>query len=81
MAQQAYNKAIVWSKNGCGFCVSAKRLLEARNIPYEERNISKGEWSKADLLKAVPDAKTVPQVFLDEELIGGYDKLLVKLGG
>ena len=71
-------KAIVWSKDQCPYCVQAKALLESRGIEYEERNINNG-WDKDDLLTAVPGARTVPQIFLDEELVGGFNELRKRL--
>jgi len=71
-------KAIVWSKNQCPYCVQAKALLESRGIEYEERNINNG-WDKEDLLAAVPTARTLPQIFLDEELVGGFTELRKRL--
>lgn len=68
-------RAIVWSKDYCPYCVNAKALLDSKGIVYEERNISQGNWTKEQLLEAVPGARTVPQIFLDGELIGGYDQL------
>ena len=67
-------KAIVWSKNQCPFCDQAKNLLKMKGIEFEERNVSK-DWTKEQLLEAVPTARTVPQIFLDEELIGGFTEL------
>lgn len=72
-------KAIIWSRDNCPYCVEAKRLLECSNISYEERNISSNTWTKEQLLQAVPDAKTVPQIFLGEEYIGGYTDLAKQL--
>jgi len=71
-------KAIVWSKDQCPDCVQAKALLESRGIEYEERNINNG-WDKEDLLAAVPTARTLPQIFLDEELVGGFTELRKRL--
>ena len=71
-------KAIVWSKYNCPYCDQAKALLTQRNIAYEERKIGDG-WTKEELLEAVPTARTVPQVFLEEEYIGGYQELKLKL--
>ena len=71
-------KAIVWSKDQCPYCDQAKALLKSRNIEFEERNIMHG-WSKEQLLEAVPNARTVPQIFLDEELVGGFTELRTKL--
>lgn len=71
-------KAIVWSKDSCPFCVQAKALLESRGIEYEERNVSQA-WTREQLLEAVPNARTLPQIFLDEELVGGFTELRKKL--
>ena len=66
--------AIVWSKNSCTFCDQAKNLLRMKGIEYEERNLST-DWTKEQLLEAVPTARTVPQIFLDGLLIGGFTEL------
>jgi glutaredoxin len=66
--------AIVWSKNSCPFCDQAKALLKMKGIEFEERNVSK-DWTKEQLLEAVPNARTVPQIFLDDKLIGGFTEL------
>jgi glutaredoxin len=71
-------KAIIWSKDSCPYCVRAKSLLESKGIEFEERKIGSG-YTKEDLLEAVPTARTVPQIFLDGELVGGYDQLKVRL--
>ena len=71
-------KAIVWSKDQCPFCVQAKALLESRGIEYEERNVSR-DWTKEQLLEAVPNARTVPQIFLGVELVGGFNELRQRL--
>ena len=73
-------KAIVWSKDACPFCDQAKNLLKLKGIEYEERNISR-DWTREQLLEAVPDARTVPQIFLDDQLIGGFTELRKHLKG
>jgi glutaredoxin len=71
-------KAIVWSKDQCPYCDQAKALLTSRNIEFEERNVSHG-WTREQLLEAVPNARSVPQIFLDEELVGGFTELRQRL--
>ena len=73
-------KAIVWSKDHCPFCDQAKNLLKLKGIEYEERNINH-DWTREQLLEAVPTARTVPQIFLDNELIGGFTELRKHLQG
>jgi glutaredoxin len=71
-------KAIVWSKDHCPYCDQAKALLKLKGIEYEERNVSH-DWTREQLLEAVPNARTVPQIFLDEELVGGFTELRKRL--
>jgi glutaredoxin len=71
-------KAIVWSKYNCPYCEQAKGLLKMKGIEFEEKKIGDG-YTKEDLLEAVPTARTVPQIFLDGELIGGFSELKSKL--
>jgi glutaredoxin 3 len=67
-------KATVWSKYNCPYCDQAKALLKQKGIEFEERKIGDG-YTKEDLLEAVPTARTVPQIFLGEELVGGFTEL------
>jgi len=67
-------KAIIWSKYHCPYCDQAKALLTQKGISFEERKIGDG-YSKEELLEAVPTARTVPQIFIDDQLIGGFTEL------
>jgi glutaredoxin len=73
-------KAIVWSKDNCTYCVQAKQLLTIKGIEYEEKKIGES-YTREDLLEAVPSAQTLPQIFLDDELIGGFTQLRARLVG
>lgn len=73
-------KAVVWSKEDCSFCEQAKKLLQQKGIEFEERKIGEG-YTREDLLAAVPTARTVPQIFLNEDYVGGYTELRKKLIG
>lgn len=66
--------AEVFTKPGCPYCVAAKQLLVKRNIPYVERDITRRDhWD--EIKSRVPGFRTVPQVFLDGQHIGGFDDL------
>ena len=65
---------IVWSKKGCTYCEYAKTLLRTKHIQYEERVIGEG-WTKDQLLEAVPNARSVPQILDGDIYVGGYDDL------
>lgn len=73
-------KAIVWTKDHCPYCEQAKTLLTQRGIAYEERRIG-ADYTREQLLEAVPTARTVPQIFLDDQHIGGFAELRQHLQG
>ena len=64
----------MWSKVQCPYCDMAKALLKSKEIVFEERVIGLN-WSREQLLEEVPQARTVPQIILRGEYIGGYDQL------
>ncbi len=67
-------KAIVWSKYHCPYCDQAKALLKSKGISFEERKIGDG-WTKEELLESIPTARTVPQIIINDNLIGGFTEL------
>jgi len=69
---------IVYSKPLCPYCDMAKALLKQKSIVFEEKIVGV-DVTREQLLEAVPNAKTVPQIFLNGELIGGYEQLKSKL--
>jgi glutaredoxin 3 len=70
---------ILWSKYYCTYCDQAKALLTQKGIPFEERKIGDG-WSKEELLESVPTARTVPQIIINGQSIGGFNELKEYLG-
>ena len=68
------NSVVVWSKDGCPFCDRAVSLLESKGIDFELRKIGE-DWTKEQLLEAVPNARTVPQIVIDGNQIGGFTEL------
>ena len=71
-------KAVIWSKYNCPYCDQAKALLKQKGIAFEEKKIGDG-YTKEELLEAVPTARTLPQIILDDELIGGFTELRARL--
>lgn len=65
---------IVWSKASCPLCVQAKHLLKTREIEFEERVIGT-DWTREQLLEVAPEARSVPQIFIDDVCIGGFNEL------
>jgi len=78
--------AVVYSKENCPYCSKAKILLNNMGIVYDEFIIgdsSSGKvlldnqhWTtREELLEVAPNARTVPQIWLDGDHIGGYTEL------
>jgi len=63
----------VFSRPGCPHCVRAKGLLRDAGLEFEELVLNRDYTDQT--LRAVADATTYPQVFVDGELIGGADEL------
>ena len=65
----------IYTKIDCGYGYRAKRLLDSKGVEYVEHDITLGGPHKAEMLERKPDARTVPQIFIDGEPIGGSDDL------
>jgi glutaredoxin 3 len=68
----------IYTKPSCSYCNQAKRLLESNNIPYTEHKLNV-HFTREQLLKLFPTAKTYPVVVIDGFNIGGYTELNEKL--
>jgi len=63
----------IFTRPGCEYCAKAKGMLTDAGIPYEELVLNRDYTDRS--LRAVAGASSVPQVFINGELIGGSDKL------
>ena len=59
----------------CNYCEAAKRLLARNNAPYSEIDISKVDGAMDEMIKKANGKRTIPQIFFDEDHIGGYQEL------
>jgi len=66
--------AVVWSQANCLACNQAKNLLDIKGIPYQVKMLGENA-TKQELLEAVPGARSVPQIFLNGEYVGGLPEL------
>jgi glutaredoxin 3 len=65
---------VVYSTNSCGYCVRAKALLSKLGIKFEEVDVSNDTDKRAWLIQTT-GRRTVPQIFIKGEAIGGFDEL------
>ena len=59
----------------CNYCEAAKRLLARNNATYNEIDISKVDGAMDDMIKKANGKRTIPQIFFEEQHIGGYDEV------
>ena len=64
----------MYGKTGCGYCDKAKNLFNQHGIEYDYRDTAL-PGVKNELLLRYPEAATLPQIFVENTLIGGFDKL------
>lgn len=79
MQKNSPKTAEVWSQTNCPACTEAKRLLEQQGTHIVEKMLGINGYTKKDLIDVVPHARSVPQIFLDGEYIGGLQELKRKL--
>ena len=59
----------------CNFCDAAKRLFLRNNLKYKEIDISTKDGLRDEMIKKSNGKRTIPQIFFDEQHIGGYDEV------
>ena len=59
----------------CNYCEAAKRLLARNNAPYNEIDISKVDGAMDEMIKKANGKRTIPQIFFNDQHIGGYDEV------
>lgn len=67
-------KVVIYSKNYCPYCDRAKALFKAKNVPYEEIKVDDLPELYEEL-KNKTGMRTVPQIFINDKLIGGFTDL------
>ena len=67
------DQVAILTREGCGFCVRAKKLL--KDLGYDYAEVSLGNHNRSRIVGAITGKGTVPQVFVNGELIGGFAEL------
>ena len=68
-------KVIIYSGETCPHCSAAKALLKSKNVEYEEIDIWKDPSKAKEMLQKTNGARTIPQIFIGDLLVGGNDQL------
>ncbi|MCD6034475.1 MAG: Glutaredoxin-related protein [Rickettsiales bacterium] len=66
---------IIYSTQACPYCVRAKELLKSKGVTYTEIDVTNDDNLRLDMMKKAGGRRTVPQIFINGEHIGGFDDL------
>jgi glutaredoxin 3 len=69
-------KVELYTNRGCGACVNAKRLLDSKGVAYDEIRLGSSRRTDSEFRVRTNWSKTIPQIFIDDEWIGGFEELL-----
>lgn len=68
-------EVVIYTKPGCPYCIRAKALLDRKGATYEEIIASNDPEKKAEMVQRSNGKMTFPQVFINDQHIGGCDDL------
>jgi glutaredoxin 3 len=67
--------AVIWGKPACPNCDKAKALLESRGVEVQEKKLGT-DFELEDIRALIPNVREVPQVFIDDQLVGGLREVV-----
>ena len=68
-------KVEIYSRSNCSYCVMAMNFFDSKGIKYDVYSVDDPKIFE-EMLERNPQARTVPQIFIDDKLIGGYTDLV-----
>ena len=68
-------KVEIYSRSNCSYCIMAMNFFDSKGIKYDVYSADDPKVF-AEMLERNPQARTVPQIFIDDKLIGGYTDLV-----
>ena len=69
-------KVEIYTKMMCPYCSRAKKLLADKGVAFEEYDITMGGPKRAEMLQRAGGKSTVPQVFVNDQHLGGCDDIV-----
>jgi len=68
-------KVEVYTTDYCPYCVRAKQLLDVKDVDYTEIDVTNDDGARVALVQKAQGRRTVPQIFINDKAVGGYDDL------
>ena len=66
---------LIYTGPACNFCDAAKRLLERNNLEFKDIDVSTKDGLRDEMTKKANGRRTIPQIFFNDDHIGGYQEL------
>jgi glutaredoxin 3 len=68
-------KVVIYSGPMCNYCSAAKHLLSKKKVNYTEINVATDPQKMHEMQEKTKGARTIPQIFIGETYVGGYNEL------
>lgn len=68
-------KIEIYTTANCGYCVRAKMLFQRKGVQYDEIRVDLDAEKREEMMRRSDGKRTVPQIFIDDQPIGGFDDL------
>ena len=65
----------IYTTPNCSYCLRAKALLDHKGLSYKEIRVDRSDADKEEMVRRSGGKRTVPQIFINNVSIGGYDDL------
>ena len=72
-------KIEIYTASYCPYCTKAKQLFDSIGASYEEKDITNDEAGRSDAIERSGGRRTVPQIFINDEAMGGFDDVNLSL--
>ncbi len=65
----------IYTTPSCGYCMAAKHLLKSKGVAFAEIDVAAAPGRRAEMVERAAGRRTVPQIFIGETHVGGYDDI------
>ena len=66
---------VIYTRQFCGYCSAAKKLLETKGVTFEEHDATHAPDVRPEMIKRANGRNTFPQIFINDRHVGGCDDL------
>ena len=75
LEQKNMASVVIYTRQFCGYCSAAKKLLETKGVTYEEHDATYAPEVRQAMIQRTNGRSTFPQIFINDRHVGGCDDL------